>query len=179
MIIANTDRLILREYHENDMEGLYDLCSDPEVMKYFPKTLDYGETEEMYQKLVERSQESGKTFWAMELKKNGDFVGFTGLAEPRFEADFTPCTEIGWRVRRKYWRQGLAYEAAKACLDVAWYSFELNEVVAMAVVDNIPSIDLMKKLGMQYLKHFSHPELNEHAHLQDCILYNIQSPKLG
>jgi RimJ/RimL family protein N-acetyltransferase len=93
----------------------------------------------------------------------GDFIGLVGLSQPGWNAHFTPCVEIGWRLAAKAWNQGLATEGAEAAL--VWgqelISFPRNEVVSFATVTNLPSRRVMEKLGMTHDESddFDHPLL--------------------
>jgi len=173
-IVTETDRLIIRHYKEEDFSAFVEMNADEEVMRHFPSTLDEEGSRNLFDRINTRIEETGKSFWAAELKENNDFIGFIGLSEPNFEADFVPCTEIGWRLRRKYWGKGYATEGAKACLEVGWNRFELEEIVSFAVVENLPSIHVMKKIGMQHLKNFMHPALEQWPEIQECVLYRIK-----
>lgn len=175
-IITETERLIIRHYKEDDFAAFLDMNSNEEVMRYFPKCLDEQGSREFFTKINTRIKESGKCFWAIELKENNEFIGFVGLSEPNFEEEFIPCTEIGWRLRRKYWGRGYATEGAKACLEVGWKYYNLDEILAFAVKENIPSLNVMKKIGMHYVKNFMHPQLNESPEIQECVLYKMENP---
>ncbi|MEM6772576.1 MAG: GNAT family N-acetyltransferase, partial [Bacteroidota bacterium] len=87
---------------------------------------------------------------------------------------FTPCTDIGWRLHPDVWGQGLATEGARACLDFAFGELGLDQVVAVAVKQNAPSIRVMEKLGMEYDLEFIHPALVESPRLSRCVLYTIK-----
>jgi len=173
-IVTETDRLIIRHYKEEDFPAFAEMNADIEVMKHFPNPLSKSESRAMFERLNSRLDETGKSFWAVEVKENNDFIGFVGLSEPSYEMDFMPCTEIGWRLRSKYWGKGYATEAAKACLEVGWNEYELNEILSTAVTANLPSIHIMKKLGMTYVKNFIHPSLEQWPEIEECVLYSLK-----
>mgnify|MGYP000312505061 CR=1 FL=1 len=77
--------------------------------------------------------QNGWGFWAVELKHSQEFIGFTGLHAQPERFDFSPCVEIGWRLDSKFWHQGYATEAARACLYFAFSVLDLDEVVAEEV----------------------------------------------
>jgi RimJ/RimL family protein N-acetyltransferase len=176
LIVTHTKRLIIRDYREADFDAFAEMNADPQVVRYFPKPFDRDESRIAFDKIRNRIAESGLGFYALEAKRDGQFVGFTGLSSPEFPADFMPCVEIGWRLRSEYWGQGLATEAARACLDYGWSRFELKEILSFAPVANQPSIGVMKKIGMTFVKHFHHPRLLKCPRLVDCVLYSIQNP---
>ena len=105
-------------------------------------------------------------------------AGFVGLARPRFEAHFTPCVEIGWRLASAYWGKGYATEAARAVLAYAFTILKLDEVVSFTVPENVRSQSVMCKIGMARDESgdFLHPAL---AGLKDHrlalhVLYRIK-----
>jgi RimJ/RimL family protein N-acetyltransferase len=93
---------------------------------------------------------------------------------PNFDAFFTPCVEIGWRLAAKCWNQGLATEGARAVLQFARDTLGLEAVVSFAVRDNNPSRRVMEKLGMTFEAEFEHPRLPEGHPLRTHVLYRIK-----
>ena len=132
--------------------------ADPEVMRYFPSTQTRDETDVAFDRICAGIAERGWGLWAVDL--DGEFLGFTGLAIPRFDAHFTPATEIGWRFARHTWGNGYATEAARAVLTFAFDALELPEVVSFTTVDNLPSRRVMERIGMTRdpADDFDHPE---------------------
>ena len=108
------------------------------------------------------------------------FVGFVGLAIPRFEAHFTPCVEIGWRVASEYWNRGYASEAARAVLAFGFETLQLEEIVSFTVPGNFRSRRVMEKIGMKHnaADDFDHPLLPEGHPLRQHVLYRIARPRL-
>lgn len=102
LIYFETERLIARDYLPDDYLPFIKLNTNPNVMKFFPNLL----TPEESNALLDRNQQElalfGYGLFAIEEKTTGDFIGFTGFHEATFEADFTPCTEIGWRLKKVY-----------------------------------------------------------------------------
>jgi RimJ/RimL family protein N-acetyltransferase len=101
------------------------------------------------------------------------FAGFVGLAVPGFEAHFTPCVEIGWRLAAEHWGRGYAPEAARATLDFAFGEAGLEEVVSFAVPENVRSRRVMEQIGMtrRPADDFDHP--NAPDGLRRHVLYRI------
>ena len=87
--------------------------------------------------------------WAVELQTAGEFIGCVGLSVPSFQADFTPCTEILWRLARARWGRGYATEAARACVRFAFSTLSLPEVVSFTAVRNVRSRAVMERLGLR------------------------------
>lgn len=95
--------------------------------------------------------------WAVELRAQKHFIGFAGLNIPAYDLPFMPCTEIGWRLVKPFWRQGLAYEAASSVLDFAFLQQEIPEIVSFTAKINCSSENLIKKLTMEKdVYNFSH-----------------------
>src|ERR1700677_2830547 len=108
-----TDRLILRRWREADIEPFAALNSDPVVMEHFPTMLTRFQTEQLVVRLIDCFEQNNFGLWATEVKENGAFIGFVGLIKPTFEAHFTPCVEVGWRLAREFWGNGYAPEGAR------------------------------------------------------------------
>jgi ribosomal-protein-alanine N-acetyltransferase len=116
-------------------------------------------------------EQYGFGFWAVEERISGRFIGFIGLQWTNFEADFTPCVEIGWRLDKRYWRKGYATEGARACLDHAFHQSNLEEVYSFSARVNEPSEGVMKKIGMQKIGEFEHPNVHSRSKLASHVLY--------
>ncbi|WP_308531513.1 GNAT family N-acetyltransferase [uncultured Paenibacillus sp.] len=101
MIDIETTRLILRDWEEIDLDPFRQLNADERVMRYFPKTLSTEETDHLYQSILSEFEECGFGFYAVEVKETKEFIGFIGFRRVPFEADFTPCIEIGWRLNKR------------------------------------------------------------------------------
>ena len=177
LIVTHTKRLIIRGYRESDFDDFAEMNANSQVVRYFPKPFTQEESRVAFDKIRRQIAESGLGFYALESKRDSQFVGFTGLSSPEFFADFVPCVEIGWRLRSSYWGRGLATEAALACLEYGWTRFNLKEILSFAPAANLPSIGVMKKIGMTFVKNFQHPRLLEYPHLVDCMLYSVQNPR--
>ena len=166
-----TERLLLRQWRDDDLTPFAALNADPEVMAHFPAPL----TPEQAADLVGRHQallEAGQPgVFATEVKTTGEFIGFVGLAVPRFEASFTPCVEIGWRLARSAWGHGYATEAARAALDHGFNTLALKEIVSFTAVGNLRSRAVMERIGMRLVEEFDHPNLEPGHPLQRHVLY--------
>jgi RimJ/RimL family protein N-acetyltransferase len=89
-------------------------------------------------RFIERIKRDRYGLWAVELRASGELIGFVGLAVPTWEAAFTPCTEIGWRLARSAWGRGYASEAANAALATAFGAIGLREVVSFTAIGKHP-----------------------------------------
>ncbi|HUB07578.1 MAG TPA: GNAT family N-acetyltransferase [Myxococcales bacterium] len=172
-----TERLLLRPWRESDRGPFAVMNADPLVMEHFPRPLTREESDELADRILRGFEVDGFGVWAAELPGEADFIGFTGLARPRFEAPFTPCVEIGWRIAAPYWGRGFATEAACAALRFGFETLRLPEIVAMAVPGNARSLRVMDKLGMHRdpADDFDHPLFAEGHPLRRHVLYRIRA----
>jgi RimJ/RimL family protein N-acetyltransferase len=103
------------------------------------------------------------------------FIGYVGLSVPTFDAHFTPCVEIGWRLAKEYWGRGYASEAAAASLRFAFEKLHLKQIVAFTVPLNRRSIRVMERIGMSrdLAGDFEHPKLAPGHPLRSHVLHRI------
>lgn len=172
-----TDRLVLRRWRPADLRPFAVLNADPVVMEHFPSTLDRAASDALAAAADASFDRRGFGLWAVEVAATGTFVGFTGLAVPRFEAKFTPTVEVGWRLARSAWGHGYATEAATATLDDAFDRVGLGEVVSFTSVPNVRSQAVMRRLGMTHdaADDFDHPNLPAGHPLRRHLLYRIEA----
>ncbi|HWB25812.1 MAG TPA: GNAT family N-acetyltransferase [Chitinophagaceae bacterium] len=169
-----TERLIIRNWIDSDTVPFIALNKDADVMKYFPKPLTGEETIQLLERIKNHLASNSFGLWAVEHKLTGQFLGFTGLGVPRFEAFFTPCVEIGWRFIKKAWGQGFATEAASACLQYGVEVLHMEKIVSFTSVLNTRSENVMKRLGMMYVSEFGHPNIAENNILCRHVLYQLE-----
>lgn len=170
-IFIETPRLILRQWEQKDYEPYTSLNCDPEVMKYFPSVKSPDETLAQIKRISEAIGRHGYGFWAVERKDNHHFIGFTGLSVPGFEAYFSPCVEIGWRLSKENWGQGFATEAALSCLDFGFKYLGLNEIYSFTSIYNDRSEKVMRRIGMNKIGEFDHPLIADGHWLERHLVY--------
>lgn len=170
-----TSRLLLRPWREEDLEPLVVMSNDAKVMEYFPSFQSREDCEAMLERMRSHHAVHGFGYWAVEIPGVTSFAGFLGLAVPRFDAHFTPCVEIGWRLIAEYWGEGYATEGANAALKYGFESAGLPEIVSMTAVNNIRSQRVMQKLGMSCNRDedFDHPLVPVGHRLQRHVLYRL------
>lgn len=173
-VILETSRLTLRPWQAEDFAPFARMNANAQVMQYFPQTLNTAESDALAEKFQRLIELNGWGFWALELKQTGQFIGFTGLHFQPVLFEFSPCTEIGWRLAFEFWHQGYAAEAASASLKFAFNILKLEEVKAFTAVQNKPSETLMLRLGMQHQGYFNHPKLDADSPLLRHTLYGIK-----
>jgi ribosomal-protein-alanine N-acetyltransferase len=111
--------------------------------------------------------------WAVEIPGVAAFAGFIGLSTPSFEAHFTPCVEVGWRLAVPYWGSGYATEGAAAALAFGFRELALPEIVSFTVPANVRSTRVMERIGMvrNPSDDFEHPDLPPAHPLRHHLLF--------
>ena len=172
-----TERTLLRPWRESDREPFARINADPDVMRHFPSTLSRKASDDLFDLLESARQERGFGIWAIELPGVAPLVGFVGLHEATFEAKFTPCIEIGWRLDAPYWGRGLAFEASRAALAEGFAALGVDEILAWTAAGNVRSRVLMDRLGMvrDEAKDFDHPRIPAGDPLRAHVLYRLSS----
>lgn len=143
-----TKRLKLRRWRESDRKPLAQLNSDPVVCEFLAGVQTRAECDLYFDKIQAHFEEYGYGFWAVEILATKEFAGFIGLRNLSSGVPFAPCIEIAWRLQRQFWRQGLASEGARAVLDYARETLDLNDIVAFTTIQNRASRRVMEKVGM-------------------------------
>ena len=179
-----TERLRLRRWRPEDLEPFAAINADPLVAEHFPSLLSRHESDALAARIEAHFAEHGFAQWAVEIPGEAPFAGFIGLSVPRFEAHFTPCVEIGWRLAASCWGRGYATEGAHAALAFGFEALGLEEIVSFTVPANVRSRRVMEKLGMRRdpADDFEHPLLPPGHRLRQHVLYRLArppSPELG
>lgn len=177
--ILRTERLLLRPWREADLEPFATMNADSTVMEYFSKTLNRQESDALATRFRDLFNRQGYGLWALEIPEIASFIGFVGLHHENFEAPFTPCVEIGWRLAREHWGRGYATEAARAALRYGFDQLGLDEIVSFTVPDNARSRAVMERIGMtrSEAEDFDHPALPEGHRLRRHVLYRIRKAR--
>lgn len=175
-----TARLKLRSWKADDALPFAAMNRDPRVMEFYPSVLNREETDALIDRIAQHFALHGFGPCAVELRATGEFIGYVGLFIPQFEAAFTPCVEIGWRIAAEHWEKGLATEAAQAVLHDGFERLFLPEIVSFTVPDNVRSRRVMAKLGMTHdpAENFDHPLLSAGHPLRRHVLYRLRRPAL-
>ena len=173
-----TERLRLRRWLLADRAPFAALNADPRVMEHFPGPLSREESDTLATAIEAHFDQHGFGLWAVEIPHVTTFAGFVGLSVPRFEAHFTPCVEIGWRLAAEHWGRGYATEGARAVLTFAFQTLGLGEIVSFTVPANARSRRVMERIGMVHNRadDFDHPMLPDGHPLRRHVLYRIARP---
>ncbi|MDH3739119.1 MAG: GNAT family N-acetyltransferase [Alphaproteobacteria bacterium] len=179
MNYLETERLILRDWREQDLEPFAAMNADNAVMEFFPAVFSREESYAIAMRLQQDIDEIGYGFFAVALKATGNFIGSVGLSAVTFDAAFVPAVEIAWRLAAASWGQGFASEAARACLSHGFSGLGLSEIVSFTTPQNTKSMAVMERIGMSrdLEGDFEHPNLPVGHHLRAHVLYRIKNPR--
>lgn len=169
-----TPRLIVRSWQDGDRATFHAMSQDPQVMQHLGPLQTRAESDAVIDRLMAIEEDRGHTFWAVERRDDGAFIGFCGLKiAPPGIAGLEDAIEIGWRLRREAWGAGFAREAATACLDWGWANLEDGRIVAITTAANVRSWGLMERLGMTRRNDldFAHPNVAPDNPLSAHITY--------
>lgn len=172
-ILFTSDRLGFRNWLDSDLDDLYRMNANPTVMEFFPSTQSREHCQAFIKRMQQQFAQNGHCYFAVEELDTQNFIGFIGLAKQTYEADFTPCVDIGWRLLPEFWGKGYASEGGKRCLKFAFEELELETVVSVASIINVRSIAVMQRIGMTYQYDFEHSLLPHDERLRNCVLYQI------
>lgn len=173
MTELRTERLLLRDWRDSDLDPLAALNADPEVMRYIAPPLPRERSEAFIEWQRGVFAARGWGLWAVEIVRGGALAGVVGLNEP----GFVPGVEISWRLAREHWDQGYATEAARGVLAFGFDDLGLDEIVSFTTVANERSRRVMERIGMTRdpADDFEHPNVPEGNPLRPHVLYRLQA----
>jgi RimJ/RimL family protein N-acetyltransferase/GNAT superfamily N-acetyltransferase len=169
-VFAETERLLLREILPSDVDAMFELDSDPEVHKYLgnnPVT-NKEQIVDVIHFIRQQYIDNGIGRWAVIDKRTNAFIGWTGL---KFVTELTNGRknyyDLGYRLIRKFWGQGIATETALISLDYAFNKLKIDEVYAAASCENLASNKILQKVGMSFIETFYYEDIK-------CNWYKIE-----
>jgi RimJ/RimL family protein N-acetyltransferase len=173
--VIRTERLWLRSWRDADLAPFAALNADPEVTRYLPAPLSRAESDAVAARIRAGLAARPYGLWAVEIPGEAPFIGFVGLTAVTFEAHFTPCIEVGWRLARAHWGQGYATEAARAAHAHGFDAVGLDAIVSFTTRENLASRRVMERLGMRRdpAEDFEHPRLPADHPLRPHVLYRL------
>jgi len=174
-VVAQTTRLRLREWDEEDEVRFYEVMNRPEVMQHLGGIQSPEEWSAAYQRVVGFQRDFGHTFWIIEERDSGAILGFCGIKRVNAPGagDLTGKHEIGWRVVPESWGKGIAKEAAIASMDLAFDRFDAPQVIATTVPANAASQGLMKRLGMKRREELDYVDTRFGPELNPTIVFTM------
>ncbi|MGZ3199790.1 MAG: GNAT family N-acetyltransferase [Croceibacterium sp.] len=172
-----TERLILRDWRDEDWEPFFRHTNTAPVMRWLGGLLDEEAQAKMRERLPLVVEQHGHCFWVVERKADGghlagEILGFCGLKRANMAGGPMGDFEVGWRLRKDAWGKGYAKEAAIASIDAGFNQFEAPHVIALTITENTASWGLMERLGMH-----RRPELDfrcpDFLPDRDTIVYSL------
>jgi RimJ/RimL family protein N-acetyltransferase len=175
--MIETGRLFLRSWREGDGAEFARVTNTLEVMEHLGGLEDPAKLADTGRRLRQIEEEEGFTFWVVERKEDGAFLGFCGL-KPGNVVPLLDEIEIGWRLRADAWGQGYAREAAEASLAWGWANLAAPRFLAITVPANGRSRGLMERLGLERRPDldFDHPHFPPGHKLKAHIVHVAERP---
>ncbi len=171
MYLFTSERLGFRQWQASDLPTFAAMNGDAEVMRFFPAVLSVEESGALAERIMKGIEQYGYGFFAVDRLEESDFIGFIGLINTTFETYFTPCVEIGWRLKKEVWNKGYATEGAKKCLAYGFETLKLDKIYSFTPLPNLPSESVMQKIGMEKAGTFEHPRIENGHFLKTHVLY--------
>lgn len=169
--LFTSERLGFRNWRAADIDDMHEINSDEKVMEFFPAIPTKEQTTAFVARMTNQFENKGYCYFAVDKLENNRFIGFIGLSEQTYEADFTPCVDIGWRIKSSEWNKGYATEGAQKCLDYALNELKIEKIYSIAPKVNIKSEHIMAKIGLKKQCEFEHPLLVNNERLKTRVLY--------
>ncbi|QHT68263.1 GNAT family N-acetyltransferase [Rhodocytophaga rosea] len=144
-----TARTHLRQFAQSDLNDLYELNRDPEVMKYVgrkPLVSIYEAQLDLTRYLSYYVRASKLGVWACTEKESGTLIGLALLKK----LEPTEEIEVGYRFHRSYWGKGFATEVCKALVEYGFTQVGLKKIVGITHPDNLASQKVLKKCGLSF-----------------------------
>ncbi|MDR6193468.1 GNAT family N-acetyltransferase [Siphonobacter sp. SORGH_AS_0500] len=173
--LFTSERLGFRNWELADIDKMHEINSDEKVMEFFPGIPTKEQTTEFVGRMKKQFDDKGFCYFAVDKLETNEFIGFIGLCEQTYEAEFTPCIDIGWRITSSEWNKGFATEGAKKCLQYALNELKLENIYSVTPKINTKSERIMVKIGLEKQYEFEHPLLINNERLRTCVLYKTET----
>jgi len=164
-IELETPRLVLKQFCDDDIDHLFELNSDFDVVKYTGDAVNTSPEDVLPS--LERSYHQYEHYKSGRLsvfdKQTGEYLGWCGL---RYFPE-SGKTDIGYRFHKRHWGKGYATESSLACLNYGFNGLNLEEIIGTAMKENKASIRVFEKLGLKY----SH---DDNCGCQPGVVYKIK-----
>ena len=172
--VLKTDRLILRQLNENDVNGIYNFYSDPVALKYVPRNL-FTERIEASDKIkfFDALFDDRKGIcWAISYKEKQDIIGIAGF----FEIDKAANkAELGYGFLQGNWGKGVGTEIVKTLTDFGFQAIQLHKIYAYIHPDNISSIKVVEKFGYKREGLFKDHDFAQNKYFDTAVFTKIIS----
>jgi len=163
---VETERLVLRRWHEDDRAAVVDIWADPDVWRAVgpgvmgvPFDADYAAGR--FEHHLSHWEQHGFGLWLAQERVSGQVAGWVGAAHPTYVPELAEAVEIAWTLRRPFWGQGLASEGAAAAVQSTFAHAVLDEVISLINPANVRSISVAERLGMSPASDVLRPDTGE------------------
>ncbi|MBN1315589.1 MAG: GNAT family N-acetyltransferase [Anaerolineales bacterium] len=148
-VTISTSRLILRPLTFMDVDPLYTILSEKDILQYFPESgpLTRERVEKIINRRLEHWQKHGYGWWALETKAGGELIGWCGL----LYLPETDEVEVGYLIKHSHWRQGLATESSRTSLAYGFDKLGIDRIVGIVHPANIASQRVLEKISMRFV----------------------------
>lgn len=147
---VTTDRLELRRFHHDDLDGLAAVFAKPEVWQFpYGRAFTRDETAVFLDQQLKEWDACGFGCWVAIERDTRCIVGYVGISVPTFLPEILPAVEVGWRFDPAVWGRGYATEGATAALDESFTTLGLGDVCSLPQTDNPASVRVAERLGMR------------------------------
>ncbi len=151
--MIETERLIFREYRDEDFNDLFEIIGDKETMAHYDRPYDEKGCHRWIEWSKENYEKYGFGLWVLMLKETGEFIGDCGITMQNIDGEILP--EIGWHINKKHWRKGYGKEAATAVRDWGFKNTEFKTLYSYMTSTNVASYRLAEAIGMKKIKEFN------------------------
>ncbi|MBE9167054.1 GNAT family N-acetyltransferase [Pleurocapsales cyanobacterium LEGE 06147] len=144
-----TQRLILREFQQEDLCQLAPILANPQVMKFSPTgILSFQQTRTKINGFIASYKKNGFGKWAVIFKESNRLIGYCGIAVEQI--DNVDERELGYRLDPAFWGRGLATEAASIVIQYGFEQLRFPHILGIVERENMASVRVLEKLGMKY-----------------------------
>ncbi len=179
-MIFETERLIIRNWRDEDRPIFAAIVGDPQARIHQPGLVSRAESDAFIDRQIKTIDRIGCGFAVIERKSDGAIIGDGGIRPVPDTLPFSGAGsfEIGWQLDSRYFGMGFATEAARGWLNHGFLQLRLAEVVAYTAAINTPSERVMQRIGMTRdpARDFDHPKLPEGHPLRPHIVYSMLNP---
>ncbi|MFK8004988.1 MAG: GNAT family N-acetyltransferase [Saprospiraceae bacterium] len=179
--LFKTERLGIRNWRNIDFPEFSQMGQDEEVMKYFPFLLSEKQTMDFMNRMQVQFEEKGYAYLPVEILDTQEFIGMIGMSDQKYKINldqsdevFSEFVDIGWRLKTAAWGKGYATEGARAWMNYGFEKMKLETIYSVAPVINIPSQNVMEKLGFEKIGAFNHPKIEPAHPTRKCALFKKQ-----
>ena len=151
-MVIETERLLLREFTHEDFSALFEILSDSETMRHYPKPFDEERIKGWIEWNLQNYRENGFGLWAVVLKETDEVIGDCGVTIQNIDGELLP--EIGYHINKLCWRRGFGSEAARAARDWAFEHTGYDCLYSYMKYTNIGSYSTAIAIGMKRVKEY-------------------------